>query len=182
MRAWLLCFADHCVLMHLGQSEFWGKESPGLWPHPAPVFPVDSEGEAVLGARTLLHIRERRRIICETPVLETMERGDREKERIMVMSSQGRLFAVSLVGADPCLSRGPHSGMWGFRQASETWLGLWGAWRFCLFLEKCRKQSWLLGLGSELSLRGTGTGELSPPKMSHISSWKTRNWTLLGHG
>lgn len=45
---------------------------------------------------------------------------------MMVMSSQGWLFAVSLVGTDSFLSRGPHSGMWGFRQASEAWLGLGG--------------------------------------------------------
>lgn len=176
MRAWLLCFADHHILMHLGQSEFWGKESPGLWPHPAPVFSVDSEGEAVLGARTLLHIRERSRIICETPVLETMERGDREKERMMVMSSQGQLFAVSLVGADPCLSRSPHSGMWGFRQASEAWLGPGGLGGFVSSWKSVGNSPGFQGWGSELSL------PTHPPKMSHISSWKTRNWTLLGQG
>ena len=55
-----------------------------------------------------------------------MERGDREKERMMVMSSQGWLFAVSLVGTDSFQSRGLHSGMWDFRQASEAWLGLGG--------------------------------------------------------
>lgn len=154
MRAWLLCFADHRVLMHLGQSELWGKESPGLWPHPAPVSPVDSEGEAVLGARTLLHIRERRRIICETPILETVERGDGEEERMMVMSSQGWLFAVSLDGADSFLSRGPHSGMWGFGQASEAWLGLGGLGGFVSSWKSVGNSPGCQGWGSELSLGG----------------------------
>lgn len=110
----------------------------------------------------MLHIQERRRIICETPVLETMERGDREKEKMMVISSQRRLFAVRLVGADPCLSRGPCSGMWGFRQASEAWLELGGLGGFVSSWKSVGNSPGYQGWGSELSLGGTGTGELSP--------------------
>ena len=79
----------------------------------------------------------------------------------MVISSQGRLFAVSLVGAYPRLSRGPRSGMWGFRQASEAWLGLGGLGGFVSSWESVGNSPGYQGWGSELSLGGTGTGELS---------------------
>ena len=102
----------------------------------------------------MLHIQERRRIICETPVLETMERGDREKEKMMVISSQRRLFAVRLVGADPCLSRGPCSGMWGFRQASEAWLELGGLGGFVSSWKSVGNSPGYQGWGSELRDRG----------------------------